>query len=168
MVRPNLNSCRIDNWGTWECTVVANIKNMKRKAKIKLLIAWFSKLCKQDVVSFFSITDDCVVDRNINALSLLVIGRAEESNTHAIAVNNCNFRCRTTFNWWSVVKVRCDNWFCWLVSYVIPNIYEGVFRGHPIGLDEIACVNIDHHVAQRRIKLVFFRIYLDRIGYLVV
>ena len=143
---------------------------MERNAKIKLLIAWFSKLCEQDVVTFLSITDDCVVDRNINALSLLVIGRAEESNAYAIAVNNCNFRFSTTCNWWSVVKVRCDNcnWSCWLVSYVIRNIYEGVFRGHPIGLDEIACVNIDHHVAQRRIKLVFLRIYLDRIGYLVV
>ena len=84
---------------------------MKRHAKIKLLIAWFSKLCIQDVVTFFSVTDDCVVDGNINALSLLVIGRAEEINSHAIAVNNCNFRLSTTFKWWSQVKVRCDNWF---------------------------------------------------------
>jgi hypothetical protein len=29
-------------------------------------------------------------------------------------------------------------------------------------------VNIDSHEAQRRKKLVFFRINLDRIGYLVV
>ena len=141
---------------------------MKRDAKIKLMIAWFSKLCKQDVVTFFSIIDDCVVDKNINGLSLLVIGRAEEINTHAIAVNNCNFRFRTTFKWGSVVRVSCDDWSCWLVSYVIINIYEGVFRGHPISLDEIAGVNIDSHVAQRRKKLVFFLINLDRIGYLVV